>query len=108
MNVELTGKWKLIETLVDPGDGSGTFSQVESEKIVEFHSDGKIASNGSLCGVSTEINFPSEGTFSLADSTINIEGCGNFPFKTTFKHRGKLLFIHYPCDEACIEKYTKQ
>lgn len=29
---ELVGEWKLIEILSDPGDGSGTFKTVNSEK----------------------------------------------------------------------------
>ena len=106
-NAELIGKWRLIEILMDPGDGSGTFSQVESSKVVEFQLDGTITSNGSLCGVSTASDFPSEGIYSLADSTMSINGCVAFPFASTFKHRGEFLFIHYSCDEPCAEKYKK-
>ena len=33
---DLRNKWKLIEVLADPGDGSGTFQPVESDKTISF------------------------------------------------------------------------
>ena len=44
----LIGNWKLIEVLADPGDGSGTFAVVESNKIITFQQNGIITSNGTL------------------------------------------------------------
>jgi hypothetical protein len=43
-NNGLVGKWKLVEALSDPGDGSGKFVSVreESSSIVEFRSDGSF------------------------------------------------------------------
>ena len=108
IDIELTEKWKLIEILSDPGGGSGTFSKVESRKTIEFHSDGRITSNGSICEMSTEADFPSEGTFSLADSTINVKDCGFVPpFEPKFSYKDGFLFIYFPCRESCIEKYEK-
>lgn len=46
LNTDLIGNWQLIEVLSDPGDGSGTFSSVESDKTITFKSGGIIASNG--------------------------------------------------------------
>jgi hypothetical protein len=104
----LTGKWKLTEILMDPGDGSGTFHPVSSNKITEFHSDGTITSNGSICMASGETNFPGSGTYSLADSTIHSADCAKgLPLNTTFKMEGASLIISYPCDEPCREKYIK-
>ncbi len=105
---ELVGKWKLVEILTDPGDGSGTFHPVKSNKTVEFHSDGTITSNGSLCVVSVQADNPSAGTYSLTDSTIISEGCMNdFPLKTHFRQQGSVLIISYLCIEPCREKYVK-
>ena len=104
----LTGKWKLTEILMDPGDGSGTFHPVSSNKITEFHSDGTITSNGSICMASGETNFSGSGTYSLADSTIHSADCGTgLPLNTRFKMEGASLIISYPCDEPCREKYLK-
>ena len=66
-STELIGNWKLIEVLVDPGDGSGTFSTVESSKIITFQNDGIITSNGTICDMSLEANNPTSGTYSTSD-----------------------------------------
>jgi hypothetical protein len=106
-NPDLIGKWKLIEVLADPGDGSGTFQRVTSEKIMEFHTDGNVTSNGSICDMSIESDTPRSGTYSLSDSTINSPDCQNLPLKIRFRKEGSVLIIYYPCYEACMTKYTK-
>jgi hypothetical protein len=105
---DLTGKWRLIEVLADPGDGSGTFHSVSSQKIIEFHSDGTVTSNGSICDMSIESNNPSIGIYSLSDSTINSSNCDNSGMKIRFMMTGPSLIINYPCDEACQAKYLKE
>jgi hypothetical protein len=35
-NEGLVSKWHLIEQLMDPGDGSGTFQPVTSDKTISF------------------------------------------------------------------------
>jgi hypothetical protein len=105
----LIGKWKLTEILMDPGDGSGTFHPVNSNKITEFHSDGSVTSNGSICMASDQTNFSGKGTYSLVDSTIYSADCAKgIPLNTTFKIEGSSLIISYPCDEPCREKYLKK
>ena len=104
----LIGKWKLTEILMDPGDGSGTFHPVNSKKITEFHSDGTITSNGSICMASDQTNFPGKGTYSLVDSTIYSSDCAKgLPLNITFNFEEASLIISYPCDEPCREKYLK-
>ncbi|MDD3788879.1 MAG: hypothetical protein PHO94_09315 [Petrimonas sp.] len=63
-NTELIGKWKLTEVLADPGDGSGTFHKVSSNKTIEFQPNGAITSNGSICEMLGETTIPSSGTYS--------------------------------------------
>ncbi|MEW7279317.1 lipocalin family protein [Aquimarina sp. 2201CG1-2-11] len=106
-NTDLIGNWRLIETLIDPGDGSGTFTAVESDKIITFHEDGKITSNGSLCDVSIETNTPTSGTYSKTDATFNSKDCHNGDHTYNFKHEGLTLIVEFPCFEPCKEKYTK-
>jgi hypothetical protein len=108
INSDLIGKWKLIEVLADPGDGSGTFHSVSSGKIIEFHSDGTVTSNGSICDMSIESDLPSTGTYSLADSTLNSANCAHSVLKIKFGIIGSTLIINYPCDEACSAKYIKE
>lgn len=104
----LVNKWHLIEQLADPGDGSGTFQPVSSNKTVEFFEDGTITSNGSLCGMSSEVGSGSSGTYSTADSTITVDNCGfDPPNPMTFEMQGENLIINYPCIEPCREKYEQ-
>ena len=108
IDLDLIGKWRLIEVLLDPGDGSGTFYNITSDKTIEFHSDGTITSNGSICAATGRANIPSAGTYSLVDSTISSPDCANdLPFNTRFKKEGSSIIISYPCVEPCKEKYIK-
>lgn len=97
---ELVGVWKLTEVLADPGDGSGTYHSVNSNKTIEFHSDGTLTSNGDICNMS--------GTYLLTDSTINASNCSNSTFKIRFTKVGSTLILNYPCIEPCGEKYVKK
>jgi len=107
IDTELVGVWKLTEVLADPGDGSGIFHSVNSNKTIEFHSDGALTSNGVICEMSIESNTPSSGTYSLADSTINSSNCANSAIKIRFVKNGSTLIINYPCIEGCGAKYVK-
>jgi hypothetical protein len=103
----LAGKWKLIQTLVDPGDGSGKFKNVNSNKIIEFHEDGTVTSNGLICEISVEATEPDSGTYSLVDSTLSPRNCPYSEREIYFDINGPYLLIYYPCDEACISKFKK-
>lgn len=104
---DLIGEWALIEIYADPGDGSGTFMAVESDKFVKFGADNNISSNGSLCSMSTETDSPSEGTYSAQSQTFVIADCGIVIQTASFEIVGQNLIISYPCIEACQEKYVK-
>lgn len=106
-NPELIGTWELIEIYGDPGDGSGDFETVESNKTVEFRSDGTIVSNGTLCHPSIASDSPSFGTYSMADATINVADCTNSPAVPQYEIDGSKLTISYVCVESCQEKYIK-
>ena len=106
-DTELIGKWGLIEILADPGDGSGTFHAVQSNKIIEFHSNGTITSNGTICDMSIESSNSTSGTYSIADSTISSIDCNN-QMKIRFEKNGSSIIINYPCFEPCRAKYVKK
>jgi hypothetical protein len=106
-NSDLIGKWKLKEVLSDPGDGSGSFHSVSSEKVIEFHSNGTVTSNGAICSMAIESNSASSGTYLLPDSTINSANCSTAS-KIKFHKKGSTLTLNYTCDEACAAKYTKE
>lgn len=95
-------KYQLTEILVDPGDGSGTFQPVSSSKVIEFHSNGKVTSNGDVCDLSITANSPFTGSYSFADSSISSANC-----TLNFDISSNVLIIHYPCIEPCMGKYEK-
>ena len=105
---ELIGDWKLIEVLADPGGGSGTFGAVESDKIISFENNGIITSNGRLCDISINSNYPTSGTYSISDLTFSSSDCSNPDYDYTFEQDGNILIINYPCFEPCRAKYQKQ
>ncbi len=105
---ELVGRWRLVEILADPGDGSGRFHPVSSDKILEFYSDGIVKSNGRICNMSVSADSPSSAKYSLIDSTITSPDCTYLPFKITFKQIGDTLIVNYPCIEPCREKYKRE
>ena len=105
---QLIGNWKLIEVLADPGGGSGTFSSVESDKIITFENNGIITSNGRLCDMSINSDNPTSGTYSISELTFSSSDCTNPDYDYTFEQQGNILVIDYPCFEPCRAKYQKQ
>jgi hypothetical protein len=105
----LIGKWKLIEVLADPGDGSGVFKPVDSNKTLEFFEDGFVRSNGSLCTFNIIADQESQGIYNTEDSSIIPDNCNsNFiELKINFKIEGSRLILNYFCIEACSEKYKR-
>jgi hypothetical protein len=102
----LINTWKLMEVLADPGDGSGTFQPVTSDKTISFFADGTVTSNGNLCQMSTETGTGSAGTYSEAEMSITPDNCGFAPFVMTYELDGANLILSYPCFEPCREKYV--
>ncbi|MGB0879431.1 MAG: hypothetical protein ACPGTO_02575 [Polaribacter sp.] len=107
-NKELIGNWKLIEILADPGDGSGTFSSVQSNKIITFESSGIITSNGNLCDMTLNSDNQTSGTYSDSESTFNSSDCNNPSYNFSFEQNENILIVNYPCIEPCQAKYIKQ
>ncbi len=106
-NVELVGTWKLTEQLVDPGDGSGVFKSVESEKTIEFLSNGTVISTGTLCTMSIEKGAESVGTYVIDDGYIVPEGCAYSGLKVFFELKNANLILGYQCIEGCSQKFVK-
>ena len=102
-NNGIFGRYELVEMLQDPGDGSGTFQPVTSNKTLELFTNGTITSNGNLCSMDPGTANPSSGVFSLADSSIVVAGCDTLNFDLD----SSTLIINYPCIEPCRAKYQK-
>ncbi len=93
----LVGKWRLSETLADPGDGSGRWRPVDGEVFAEFKQDGNLGGtafgdlNHYVIKDSVTITFlkankkEQEFWYKIKDDTLTmsptwpsqcIEGCG--------------------------------
>ena len=99
-------KWQLIEQLADPGDGSGIFEPVTSQKILRLYSSGNFTSNGPMCTMSTSDQQNSSGTFT--NDELFPENCINYGMsQISYQISDDTLIINYPCIEACAQKYLK-
>lgn len=114
-NAEEVGTWKLVEQLMDPGDGSGTFQPDSSNKTVIFSSNGNIYCNGALCTMDEVVVNPPLwttdpiGTYDMTTQSLYIESCvtigGMSP--SYYLENGHLI-IRYPCIEPCLQKFERQ
>lgn len=104
-HTDVAGTWQLKEMLADPGDGSGVFYPVQSNKKLTFNSDGVVTSNGSICTMSIETDVGSKGTYSEDDMTISSQDCTGLKLKYEFD--GNTLIVIYPCIEPCKAKYVR-
>ena len=106
-DVQLVGTWKLIEVLADPGDGSGIYTPVASDKTITFFSNGTIKSNGYFCASNS--NQGNEGVYSIESFTINVNDCGENYIQSTirFSFKKNRLILNFQCFEACGAKFKK-
>lgn len=104
---EFIGKWRLIEQLADPGDGSGVFTSVASEKILEFFDNGIVTStNGSLCNPYSEEQITS-GTFSLVENKITTN-CQDSNIATIgIELKDKHLILSFLSIEGFYQKFQR-
>jgi hypothetical protein len=105
-NAALEGKWKLVAQLVDPGDGSGIFVKIASDKTLEFSKNATVVSNGSICSMDGGAAIESEGTFDKHESIIVTKDCTP-QMKISYTISGNELILSYPCIEGCKAKYLK-
>ena len=101
----LIGTWKLTEILQDPGDGSGTFQPVNSNKKIVFVISNQVTSNGVICDMSINSDTFSTGSYSDATKTINPYDCQNLTIN--YEVDASSLILSYRCIEGCRAKYIK-
>jgi len=105
-NPDLLGTWKLVEQLVDPGDGSGTFQPVISDLQLEFLVEGVLkVTNGSLCSLALDSNDNSTESYSIDENRITAS-C-EIPININFEIKEGKLLLHFGCIEGCSQKYEK-
>jgi hypothetical protein len=101
----LIGKWKLSETLADPGDGSGQWKKVanDTNQYIEFKADGKFSGNIYVDYTTYAVRDSSIITFTKADGvTYQNE---------RYKLQGGVLSLSPAgpiyCIEACGARFKK-
>ena len=104
---------EIDRTLNDPGDGSGTFMPISSERTLEFFGDGTLIVNGELCFMTSQVGKQSSGIFSVLvnnnyyDGEILPNGCDNTETKVYFKTEGINLVLWFQCIEGYGQKFVK-
>jgi hypothetical protein len=109
-NHGLVGKWKMVEFLYDPGDGSGKFQKAsEGEStLVEFKANGDFKeTRGSL---SSYVNLYTKYRI-LDNDSIELSGIPNSSSNPTHLWSYKDLTptsvtLGFGCDEACLGKFV--
>ncbi|MDC6350930.1 hypothetical protein PP178_05155 [Zeaxanthinibacter sp. PT1] len=104
---DIIGTWQLRAVLADPGDGSGEYEPVRSNKTIEFFEDGTFVTNVSFCDGSRESGEGFSGTYDPGTSKLVPDGCAYTGSMPTYSFEGNKLIIHLPCIEPCGEKYEK-
>lgn len=118
---QLLGKWKLVQIYADPGDGSGTWRTIESNKTREFKANGKmIVTNGATClgfgskdkkvatyelrpYIGDHLDDPNTENKKMDRYNLMIKDCGSAILTFENGH----LKILFPCIEGCGELYEK-
>ncbi|MGB3798482.1 MAG: hypothetical protein WA952_01635 [Lewinella sp.] len=102
---DLVGTWELRETYADPGDGSGQYQPVSSDKVLVFRPDGTFLSNKNFCVPAIPAEQETAGSYSGTNGTLtpDCEGARPLPFTL----QGETLEISFFCIEGCGERYRK-
>ena len=104
----ILGTWRLTEVLADPGDGSGTYTPVDSDKTILFEGNGTYTSNGAVCSFSITAEENTVGTYEIISNSEFIINCPeeNLADVSLILENG-VLIAHFPCIEPCGQKYIK-
>ncbi len=104
----IVGTWLLTEQLFDPGDGSGTFQPVSSNRYIKLLTNGSYETNSSLCDMVATTTNITTGTYNTTDQTFNVGNCWNASLPLRYMQSGNELILMYPCIEPCQLKYIRQ
>lgn len=103
----LEGTWLLTEALFDPGDGSGEFRKIDSERQLSLTPENAYSANYDICqAIEAGENF--SGTFERIDAQEFLIPCaGSLLNSVQGRLEDGFLILYYPCDEPCAYKFRK-
>ena len=92
---DIIGRWKLQQSLADPGDGSGKWTPVVPSATVVFSSGGKFSGGNYF--------FSGFNHYSLENDSVMVFGStvSNSSIKVRYILTSTSLDIYPPCFEAC-------
>ena len=102
-NATLAGKWKLVESLNDPGDGSGKWLPVTTSTQLQLNTNGTMGGTIFPNYVSYTIKDSVTLTFSQADKTIQ-----NYRYKISHDTLSMSPDGPIRCYEPCGIRFKKQ
>ena len=102
-NPSLLGKWILVETLADPGDGSGKWTATDKPNYyyLQLNADGTVETN-CFTGFGGARSFKS-----ASDSTITFTYANGQTIKNGYQKTNSSLTLTGGCIEACGSKFTR-
>lgn len=103
-DMRIIGEYKLMEAYVDPGDGNGYFTPVQSDKILTFYSNGTVMCNGNMCVPTLSTDNPTSGEYSMERLVILSDDCSS---TLRFQSFGDEIIVEYTCIESCDHKYVR-
>lgn len=104
----IEGRWILTEILSDPGDGSGVFMPVESDKELLILDDGTYTSNADVCSFGTRSGPSSSGLVLEDEIGFYIDCEWPFPNPLRLSRDGSSLILAFSCIEPCLQKFERK
>jgi len=102
-NASLTGKWKLVQTLMDPGDGSGVWTVAFASTELQLNADGTTSGTAFPTYVSYVVKDSVTLTFTLNDKSLQ-----NYRYKISHDTLSMSPDGPARCSEACGIRFKKQ
>lgn len=102
--------WQLEATLFDPGDGSGTFTPVQSDRILAFEVS-RIISNGPFCSLTAPVGPEEVAVYGAAETEIIAAPCNSgrdsLRLILTYEEAADRLMLDLGCEEPCQLRYKR-
>ena len=102
-NYNLVGKWKLIESYINPGNGGyWQKSKTYPPLTIEFTSDGKLNSNFEFYSAYSGYKLVANSTIEFVPPLNGVTRAVYYSFTSDTE-----LTVTYACIEGCGDKFVK-
>lgn len=102
--------WQLEATLFDPGDGSGTFTPVQSDRTLAFEAN-RIISNGPFCSLMAPAGPEEEAVYGRDETEVIAAPCSNMSDSLLlilmYEEATDRLMLDLGCNEPCQLRYRR-